>query len=72
MPQDSTILSCALQKDMPYIWALVDTDSAVVGKNIVVDMYETGIPVHQFTGRFLGTLSDSVGYVVHIFVHDNI
>jgi len=67
MPKDSTLLTVQVQKGIPCLWALVDTDKEAEGR--FIGIIGTGNPVPENTLRYIGTFQALEGnwFVGHVF-----
>jgi hypothetical protein len=66
MPQGARILSLALQRGVPHVWALVDQKMPTVLRTIRV--YGTGHDMPDDPGHFIGTfLIRDDSFVFHAF-----
>ena len=64
MPRNAHILDVQLQQEVPYIWAMVDTDEEVETRNFKV--IGTGNPIPEFSKGYgyIGTFQLSGGSLV--------
>lgn len=69
LPEGAQILSVAFQRDVPFMWVLVDPDRPRVPRNLFVAM--TGEQVDASDGRryrFIGTsMTADHDFVIHVF-----
>lgn len=68
MPKDSTILTVQVQRKIPCLWALVETDKQAEERSFRI--ITTGHPILNNIIRYIGTFqvleSDYVGHVFEI------
>lgn len=66
MPKDSTLLTVQVQKEIPCLWALLDTDKEAEDRFIKI--IGTGHPVPENVLRYIGTFQVMEGtFVGHVF-----
>ncbi len=66
MPKDSTILTVQIQRGIPCLWALVDTNKA--GEERFIRIIGTGHPVPEDILRYIGTFQLQEGnFIGHVF-----
>jgi hypothetical protein len=66
MPCGATLLHCAVQQGAPHVWALVDPEAPVTGRDLLV--YGTGHPLPPDPGVYLGTFHlPADPLVFHVF-----
>ncbi len=69
MHNGALILSCLVQNNIPYIYALVDTNTTSICLK-VIEIFGTGNPIidDEKTNRtFIGTYKLESGFVGHVF-----
>lgn len=72
LPKGAEVLSVAFQRDTLCIWALVDTDTTIVGYRVFA-IRGTGHPADGLGGHgaltttFLGTAFHPLGLVFHVW-----
>lgn len=66
MPKDAEVISLQIQNDVPYLWAVVETNNPSVQR--VFKTFYTGEPIVDFDGlkSFIGTYQSN-GLVFHVF-----
>jgi hypothetical protein len=68
---DAVFLSCQAKGDMPCLWFIVPKEPHKQAQRRTFVRYETGEPLYNKPGTFLGTCQVYEGlYVVHIFEED--
>lgn len=68
IPRVHTILSVAVQKGKPVLWAMVDPRTDIIEKTVKVIGTGWRLTEGEFLGRFVGTfLLESDGLVFHVF-----
>ena len=65
MPKGAQILCVQVQKDTPYIWALVDPDLPTETRRFSI--YGTGWDITSPPGKYVGTFQLASGLVFHVF-----
>lgn len=66
MPQHARILAIQMQHNVPCLWAVVDTEYAMVSRRFRV--FGTGRPMDKDYTRFIGTFQmDNESLVFHVF-----
>jgi hypothetical protein len=76
MPKNAEILSAhgqGLQREAMHVWAIVDTDAPIVGRDI--SSYGTGSPLdeHAWKENYVGSVHGiSGGLVFHFFDHGEV
>jgi hypothetical protein len=69
MPENTRLLSCQLQNEMPTLWALVDSNAPPMHPRrtfVVVGMGQA-LPDAATQETFLGTVQRNDGIVLHVF-----
>jgi hypothetical protein len=64
MPDKAEILTVQLQNGRPWIWAMVDTDEALVERNF--NVIGTGWEIEEFNSKYIATFQDGP-MVWHVF-----
>lgn len=68
MPKDAIILSCALQREVPALWAIVsDSDPVHSSRRFLVVGTGHALPDEVDAKRFINTLQRDDGIVLHVF-----
>lgn len=65
MPAEATILTVALQDDIPYIWAIVNPKNEKTLRTFYCIW--TGQPLISINKKHIGTFQKSNGIVYHVF-----
>lgn len=66
MPEGAEILSLQMQGGSdPRLWAKVDTSRPQVARRF--EWYETGHPISDNPGLYVGTVQTRIGLVFHVF-----
>jgi len=66
MPRTAKILSVQVQRETPYIWALVDTEEQISERTLII--HGTGHPCVCDASEFVGTFQVADGSLVfHLF-----
>lgn len=66
LPKGARILSVAIQRDVPYMWALVEPQEPMEQRKIMLT--GTGVPFDGGPYKFIGTmLTPDQRFVFHVF-----
>lgn len=66
LPTGAQILCVQMQRDVPYVWAMVDPEAPLESRSLRI--YGTGEPVSAAPGRYIGSFQLLNGlYVYHLF-----
>jgi hypothetical protein len=70
MPKEAKAISAQTQKEIPCIWALVDTEAPLVSRTVVIVPTGEPVTVDLSNYDFVGTIQLSNGhYIQHVFIN---